>query len=296
MFRPWRWRPPAAALCLAWLVGTTFAQAPRDRSPDEYLQRALSRRSRQDFERALADLNQVVARAPQNHEGYYYRGLVRRELNLPYQDRIADFTQAIALDSKHADAYFYRGNVRGQLGYYLSAFEDRNAAIELNPRNARYLYERGISQGNLGWLGLAIADLAKGIMLDPSDVAFYNWRGWFHAKQSDHAAAGEKSAAASGDPRPAPPLAPRGQAIIKASMARVKAGLRRGDDLESANKIIERMIALYPNHPEVILWQGMLLLKSGKPNEAQALFEKCLQLDPSLKDILQQEASRIQGK
>jgi len=95
-------------------------------------ERALSYKSKGDFDRAIADLSEAIRLDPKYAEAYYLRGVTYR--NKGDLDRaIADYSEAIRLDPKLAGAYNNRGNAYKDKGDSDHAIADFSEAIRLAP-------------------------------------------------------------------------------------------------------------------------------------------------------------------
>lgn len=82
----------------------------------------------QEFDKALVDLNAVLAREPENERAHYYRGIVL--LNLEEFERAAsDFDQTIAKNPQRAPAFLGRGLARSESGREKEALQDFKTAV-----------------------------------------------------------------------------------------------------------------------------------------------------------------------
>jgi lipoprotein NlpI len=97
--------------------------------------RGIAYQSKSDYDRAIADFNQAIARDPKDAVAYYNRGIAyKAEGDL---DRaIADFDRAIAINPKYMAPYFSRGRLNLFIGALPKALADLNQASELGPKHA----------------------------------------------------------------------------------------------------------------------------------------------------------------
>jgi tetratricopeptide (TPR) repeat protein len=123
-----------------------------------YAQRADQSKSKDDVDRALADLAEGSRLAPDNpgvqkyvletRAGLYFRGGA-------YDRAVADYTALIALEPHSAPAYAYRGLVYKALGRTSEAVADRRKAALLDPTNAAVNEELRLTQGPSGTTPIA---------------------------------------------------------------------------------------------------------------------------------------------
>ena len=120
---------------------------------------------------------------------YYNRGIEYDEKR-DYDRAIADYNEVIRLDPIYAKAYCDRGNAWRNKGDLDRAIADYNEAIRLDPKAKTY-NNRGIASRAKGDLDRAIADYNEAIRLDPKDAAYYNNRGnaWRNKGDLDRAIA-----------------------------------------------------------------------------------------------------------
>ena len=115
---------------------------------------------REEFEQAIADLNQAIRLNPKLVNAYNLRGIVYRKQG-KYDLAIADYNQAIQLNPKYANAYNNRGLVYYNQGKSDLAIADYNQAIQLNPKLAHAYYNRGLTYKAKRNIEKAISDFEK---------------------------------------------------------------------------------------------------------------------------------------
>jgi tetratricopeptide (TPR) repeat protein len=120
--------------------------------------------------------------------------LEKDELNLTmdhYDRAIADLKQVITLDPKDEFALFLRGYVYARKGEYDRAIADYDQVIARNPKDAGYYSARGITYYLKKEYDRAIADYDKAIALNPTDAGYYSTRGttYYLKKEYDRAIA-----------------------------------------------------------------------------------------------------------
>ena len=94
-----------------------------------------------------------------------------------YDRAIADCTEAIRLDPKLAVAYNNRGFAWNEQEEYDRAIADYDEAIRLDPKYAAAYSNRGFAWHDKGEHDRAIADYTEAIRLDPKLAVGYNNRG-----------------------------------------------------------------------------------------------------------------------
>lgn len=110
---------------------------------------------------------------------YMQRGCVYNEIE-EYDKAVADMNEAIRLDPNNAEYFFKRGDLCNDYNAKLSDF---SRAIELDSGNANYLLRRGILLFHSEEFDKAICDFTNAVKLDLNNFNAYNWRGDAYRKQ-----------------------------------------------------------------------------------------------------------------
>lgn len=149
-----------------------------------YYARALDFYLVQDFDNALSDLDEVIARDSTFFPAYFTRAVIHyKQLEFRKRDREydvevvvdktpqvhsydytrvrEDLDEVIRLNPEFVYAYYNRGNILAVLKDYRGALADYNKAIELDPRFADAYYNRGLTNIFLGNNREGISDLSK---------------------------------------------------------------------------------------------------------------------------------------
>jgi len=101
-----------------------------------YFKRGNAWVAQHDYDRAIADYDQVINLDPSFADAYYNRGIVL--FHKGADDRaLADFDKAISLDPKDADARNHRGLVWVRKGDYDRAIAEYDQAIAHGPKSCR---------------------------------------------------------------------------------------------------------------------------------------------------------------
>ena len=105
---------------------------------------------------------------------YYNRGIEYDEKR-DYDRAIADYNEVIHLDPIYAKAYCDRGNAWRNKGDLDRAIADYNEAIRLDPKDAGCYKNRGVANLYAGSLSKALADLNQASELKPKDAYTALW-------------------------------------------------------------------------------------------------------------------------
>lgn len=97
-----------------------------------------------DFNRALSQLNALIAEGSEDPDVYSYRGVVLLNLNRK-PEALKDFDKAVDLQPDYSYRYASRAFARDAMGDIPGAIADYEKAIELDPEDA-------IAHNNLGLL------------------------------------------------------------------------------------------------------------------------------------------------
>jgi tetratricopeptide (TPR) repeat protein len=141
----------------------------------QYMYRGVERRSKQDFDLALADYDEAV-RIDKKYADAFYNRCVIFNLKEDYDRAVADCSQAVKLgpspnataatggerlgnDRTISDYYSERGFAYLKKDDYIHAIVDLDNAIRLNPKNGRALKNRGLAYQARGDTARADADL-----------------------------------------------------------------------------------------------------------------------------------------
>lgn len=134
-----------------------------------FFRRGLAYCKSRDYDSAIADFSHSIKLSPLDTQSYTRRGLAywyKRD----YDRAIADHSKAISIDPKLAFAFSNRGDVYFDKQDYDRAIADYSDAIRLDPRNASAFSGRGAVYSLRQDYKRAISDYSEAIRLDPKDA------------------------------------------------------------------------------------------------------------------------------
>lgn len=147
----------SALLLLAWFVSEVKAQ-------DLETNFRLCVKEDTDFDRQIRGCNWLLNSGRLAEEElllvYLSRGIAHSNIN-QYESAIRDFDQVIARNPNNIDAYFIRGEAYFELGHYTRATHDLDQAINLAPNFADAYKARGTIYERLGQHDRAKCDFKR---------------------------------------------------------------------------------------------------------------------------------------
>jgi tetratricopeptide (TPR) repeat protein len=129
-----------------------------------------------EYDRLIADYDQIIELEPENFQAYILRGIAHGGKG-QYDQAIDNYNEALRLQPNDPGAYANRGVAYLGKGSYDKALLDFNEVIESGSADAYAYVNRGIAYGMSGEYRLAIADFNKAIKLKPDFPAAYDHRG-----------------------------------------------------------------------------------------------------------------------
>jgi len=247
-----------------------------------------------EYDRALQDFDQAIRLDPNTADAFDGRGNAYSSKG-QYDRAIQDYDQAIRLDPNYSDAFRDRGAAYYNKGDHDRAIQDYDQAIRLNPSDANAFHDRGGAYYMKDEYDRAIQDYDQAIRLNPRDADAFFYGGIAHFCLAQFPAAQQDFASVNADPYPA----------IWLYLARARAGQQAQDELaRNAAKLDLKVwpgpvINLYLDKatPESVLaaakdadpkkdlqqrgeacfFLGQRALLSGKPADAQRLFQQTVE-------------------
>jgi tetratricopeptide (TPR) repeat protein len=232
-----------------------------------YFYRGNAYKNKGDYDRALADYNQVLKLKPYAVNAYNNRGIAYSNKS-DYNRAIADYNQAIKLQPDTAYVYYNRGIAYNKKGEYERAIADYNQAIKLQPDYTNAYNNRGNIYNNKGEYERAIADYNQAIKLQPDYTNAYNNRGWSYAQKGDYnRAVADYNQTLELDSKNFAAYNNRGYAYAQ------------NGDYERALVDINQALKLKPNHPAIIDSKGFAYAGKGDYNRALADYNQAIKID-----------------
>ena len=135
---------------------------PASATPYELRAESLTRR--EEYEKAVADLDRAIQLEPDDRELLCFRASLWSILE-EFDKAIADYSRAIILDPDIADAYLKRGEAWSAKNQHDKAIADSSGAIKVDPTCAEAFLSRGKEWRAKGDLDRAVADFTEAIRL-----------------------------------------------------------------------------------------------------------------------------------
>jgi lipoprotein NlpI len=133
-----------------------------------------------DYERSVGLLNEVIDRHPEHKLAVTTRGVAELKLNRT-DAAIESFNRSLEIDPSYARALHMRGLALESKGDTRAALDDFNKAIDLNPQYGAAYHSRGTLYAKMGQEDLAASDIQEVVHLTNVNIeAFANenhvWR------------------------------------------------------------------------------------------------------------------------
>ncbi|BAY78454.1 TPR repeat-containing protein [Nostoc linckia NIES-25] len=129
-----------------------------------------------NYTEAIALLNQLIFRHPNNAINYNNRGLIYFQSG-EMQKAFCDYNSALELNPYLASAYNNRANYYAACGELALALADYDEAINLNPRHVRAWINRGITLRDLGQYEEAIENFEVALLFGQLEGHIWAERG-----------------------------------------------------------------------------------------------------------------------
>jgi tetratricopeptide (TPR) repeat protein len=150
---------------------------------DAMITRAVALHNGGQTDKALAEIDAVIAKDPARPRAFRARGEILRQLG-QIDRAFAALNEAIRLDPENANGYASRGNAFNNFKKYDRAIEDYNEAIKLRPE-AKFLTNRGDAYQGKKDYDRAIADYDAALKLDAKFQRAWNNRGAAYRHKGD---------------------------------------------------------------------------------------------------------------
>jgi tetratricopeptide (TPR) repeat protein len=242
-----------------------------------YNRRGTAYFARQDYDRALVDLNEAIRREQKGARLAFYlsnRG-VTYSAKGDYSRALDDVDQALQLNPQSGYAYNMRGRVFTDRKEYGRAISDFDRVIAIVPTSEIGYSNRGYAFYASKDYERAIRDIDQAISLDPNMPSSYRLRGMIYFAQGDSNKAIEEFNQAI-------------QIDAKYGFAYMSRGdvfrIKRADDLARAD--YELAIQLEPSAPGPVTRRGQINFDEGKYQAAIADFSHALVHQPNALELV----------
>ncbi|MFJ6623194.1 tetratricopeptide repeat protein [Kitasatospora sp. NPDC091335] len=232
-----------------------------------------------DPDRALADLDTVIAQDPQNAEYYVDRAALHRATGRP-DAAIADYGTAIRLGPHLPEAYYNRAETHTDLGRPQAALADLDRALRIAPDHLDALVNRAGLYLEGGEPDLAERDAHAGLDLSPGQPHLLCVLGLVESERGRLAEA-EALLTRAVEGAPDLPTAWANRAAVRFER----------DDVPGAVADLDRAIALDPD-PVALFNRGLAHRRLGDPAAAAEDFTRALAADPGPDPELRAELLR----
>jgi len=141
--------------------------------------------SKNDYQRARADLDEAIRLDPTNPDGWRQRAYCgEREGKL--ESALKDITEALRLDPRSGWAHGWRARLLSQKKDFAAAIPAFDEAIRLSPTNLDAYTGRGLALRSLGKIDEAMANYDGAIKVLPANAMLHNIRGSLLAEKKQY--------------------------------------------------------------------------------------------------------------
>jgi len=234
-----------------------------------YSERGLAHGALEQNDLALADCSKAISLAPKLAIAYANRARIFILLSR-YNDALKDSNKALALKPNLAEAYAAKGRAYDHFGDYQKELEYCNKAIALNSQSARYYCYRARAFRQLDQYQRALEDANRSIKLDSKRAGPYMERGFIYFCQNKFQKAFEDyTVAVKITPLSVDPLLLRAEVLSKLGQYQNQIA-----DLTAATKINAKLARAYEQ-------RGYTYYRLGQLQNAIDDFNTALQLSPA---------------
>jgi eukaryotic-like serine/threonine-protein kinase len=257
---------PAAGARDHYLLATSYAR----------------RGGRDDYARAVAELDEALRLDPRHYWSAMQRGICHLELGETVA-AAGDFGACVGLWPGFAWGYFNRGYVLDLGGRKAEAVADYTAAIGRDPRFIPSYVNRGLALLELKRHREALADFDRALALGRDDAPLHAGRGIALEALGRHDGADEafERAFARVGPRPDPTRARLCWSYGFAVSSRLP---------ERAREAFDDVLLQDPENPQALYGRAMLAMRRGRSDEALRFFDRAVAASPGFV-----EARRYRG-
>ena len=253
----------------------------RKERENAYFNRGAAYQTKGDYDRAIADYDEVIRLNPDAVHAYNNRGVAYNAKG-DHDRAIANYDQVIRLNPEHDKAYNNRGVSYQRKGHHDRAIADYDQAIRVNPKLAKAYDNRGTAYDKKGNLGRGIADYNQAIRLSPKSPDVYYLRGNAYQKQGNLSRAiADYDQALRLNPRAAHTYYKRGNAY------------QQKGDLDRAIANYDQALRQNPKSANAYNNRGNAYRKQGDLARAIADYDQALRVNPNLPDAAEMRREAI---
>ncbi|MEZ6061814.1 MAG: tetratricopeptide repeat protein [Planctomycetaceae bacterium] len=180
----WMWDRQTVPLATA--IQETSTRLNESPTAENFHLRGVAWLAHDDYDKAIADFTQCLAKEPRNAGAFNNRGQAHY-LKKDFQRAIADFSRALSIDAKHFLALNNRALAYIATEQFDPAVKDIEAALALNPEYPEALNNRGVVRQKQGNTQQAIADFSAALKIDPSYTDAYGNRAYAYRMSGKYA-------------------------------------------------------------------------------------------------------------
>lgn len=271
-----------------------------ERSPDNYallMRLAQLHEERGETSAALETIKKCVKHQPEIAEVYLYYGILLKNNN-EFSAAKTAFYKTLELNRFMSKAFYQLGTLERSLNKLPEARDYLQKCIQLSPDDPYAHYQLGMVYRDMGESGLAIMELKRATILHPTDSYGHSRLGQIYQQTRQvNEAIYSYSQALSIKPddsfvleKLAEVVALKGshdkaarlfqEAISKQIQPKVETmlslayTLRKLQDYEQLEQIVDEVIRLEPENHEAILLKALVEIKANRPDQAILLLEK----------------------
>jgi uncharacterized protein len=138
---------------------------------NEAVQKAKTLGRMDNYDEAIAVIDQALEDEKQNLDLIYYKGYFLQELKR-FEEALAEYNKALAINPNDLDFYFYTANCLRLMKKPDEALEEYDKAVALNPNETFYLYHKSNYLRELGRHEDAVNAMNQLLALQPNRYDF----------------------------------------------------------------------------------------------------------------------------
>ncbi|MEQ8191449.1 MAG: tetratricopeptide repeat protein [Candidatus Eremiobacterota bacterium] len=220
-----------------------------------------------------------------NIDVWLLKGLALYELKR-FSEAMKCFDNVLALEPDNIDGWNYRGLVFNATGKGYEGSKCFDKSLYINPKDVFAMSYKGVSLESDGRSEEAIQTCLKALSLKPNDVTALNNLGWVYLHQQKYDKADEyfnKVLALDPDndyARKCVSSAIKPSATEQADLAMEGSRLIREDRFEEAIAVFDKVLAINPSYTRVLNDKAYCLYKLKRYDEATDLINQAIQSEP----------------